>query len=422
MKRTMCLPLCLLLMASCVACGPLPSSATPAADTSFAPEAGAALVYWSMWGEEEPQAAVLDAAIDAFTASAGVPVTVHFSARQTRDSLIPALESGQQVDLFDEDIDYLRGHWADELLALDRYYNAATEGVPLRGQLAKPLVALAQQLGEGNLVCVPYQPFVQAVLYNKALFAAAGVSAAPQSWQDFLAVCAQLKSGGITPLTADDTGFGTLLGYSLCRLAGSEAAAKMVADKHFSGTALQKAAEAWAATVQQGFWHAGAGTNIWPEGQTQFAGGGAAMYVGGSWLLGQLAGQGSGQWGAFPFPTMGKAEGHEATMYGSSAFGISRQSRYPNAAFALVRWLCTGAQDAKLAKGTGGIPCLAATPWPAPLAEVQPLFEATTVRIRPAAGIDDDYALHTAVKQAFQQLVQRQITAAEFCSQIRGTG
>ena len=89
---------------------------TPAVDTG-AIEEGAKLVYWPMWAETEPQGMVIAEAIEAFTEATGVEVEVNFAgSRDTRKTLQPALDAGETVDVFDEDIERVNITWGDYLL------------------------------------------------------------------------------------------------------------------------------------------------------------------------------------------------------------------------------------------------------------------------------------------------------------------
>ena len=71
---------------------------------------GDKLVYWAMWSEEEPQAKVIQAAVEKYTEDTGVEVDVQFKGRNgQREGLQPALDAKQQIDLFDEDVNRVNG-------------------------------------------------------------------------------------------------------------------------------------------------------------------------------------------------------------------------------------------------------------------------------------------------------------------------
>ncbi len=98
---------------------------TPAVDTG-AIEEGAKLVYWPMWAETEPQGMVIAEAIEAFTEATGVEVEVNFAgSRDTRKTLQPALDAGETIDVFDEDIERVNITWGDYLLDIQEMYDAS---------------------------------------------------------------------------------------------------------------------------------------------------------------------------------------------------------------------------------------------------------------------------------------------------------
>ena len=69
-------------------------------------EEGAELVYWPMWAETEPQGRVISEAIEAFSDKYDVDVEVNWAGGcDTRKTLQPALDAGETIDLFDEDVE-----------------------------------------------------------------------------------------------------------------------------------------------------------------------------------------------------------------------------------------------------------------------------------------------------------------------------
>ena len=68
------------------------------------------IVYWSMWREDEPQAQIIAEAATAFTRENFIDVDIVFKGRDIRTSLISALDAGEKIDLFDEDIERMSGY------------------------------------------------------------------------------------------------------------------------------------------------------------------------------------------------------------------------------------------------------------------------------------------------------------------------
>ncbi|MDR0495655.1 MAG: ABC transporter substrate-binding protein, partial [Treponema sp.] len=79
------------------------------------------LVYWTMWNEAEPQGQVIGRAAEAFTKETGIKIDINFNGRDIRKTLQPALDAGEVIDMFDEDVDRVNGAWGTYLLPLDSY-------------------------------------------------------------------------------------------------------------------------------------------------------------------------------------------------------------------------------------------------------------------------------------------------------------
>ena len=61
------------------------------------------IVYWSMWEEEEPQADVIREAAEAYEEATGISVEIQWKGRRIQSLIGPALDAGEQIDLFDDD-------------------------------------------------------------------------------------------------------------------------------------------------------------------------------------------------------------------------------------------------------------------------------------------------------------------------------
>lgn len=52
----------------------------------------------------------------------------------------------------------------------------------------------------GNVFAVPFAAVTQVIYYNKGIFAEQGIEKLPETWEEFIALCEQLKAAGVTPL------------------------------------------------------------------------------------------------------------------------------------------------------------------------------------------------------------------------------
>ncbi|MCL2391624.1 MAG: extracellular solute-binding protein [Oscillospiraceae bacterium] len=389
-------------------------------------EAGASLIYWSMWSEAEPQAIVLAAAARAFTEATGVPVSINFNGRQgQREGLAPALAAGETIDIFDEDIDRVTGQWSDHLLNLDDLVNGVfsdTDGQPFRAKVNSGLMEMAQERGGGTFTVVPYQPFVFTTMFNKDLFEEAGITSNPTNWQEFLVACQQLVDIGIIPMTVDNSYIPALFGTTVTRIAGSERTLEIFENHEFSDPAILRTAQVFEELITNGFMSPRAATNVFPEGQAaEFAAMEAvAMYLNGTWLPNELREINPDiNWGSFAWPSIDAGgAGPEAHNIGAQCFGINVNTNYPNAAFAFIRWITLGYWDQRLADDTWGVPMANDAVWPVQLQDAEVIFASTTDRLPWAAGAEDDPNVTAVIIESFQRMAAGTINAQQFADNL----
>lgn len=383
------------------------------------------IVYWSMWREDEPQAQVIAEAAAAFTRENFIDVDIVFKGRDIRTSLISALDAGEKIDLFDEDIERVAAFPNEYLLPLDEYAEKAypsTEGKPYYSVLNKTLYALAKELGGGTVKNIPYQPSAFVVMYNKDLFARAGIQRTPKTWSEFLRACEKLKAIGVPAITVDDAYMASLFGYNMDRLVGAQATAAMVRRKNFTGSQVLEFGKIWENMAKKGYISPNAASNVWPAGQTEeMARGKAAMYLNGTWLPNEIKELAPDlNWGAFAWPAMSpKGDGTEANHYGSQSFAVNKDSRHPDAAFRFIVWLTTGEWDELLAEKSLGIPAGNNTPWPVQLGEARAIVDNTTKRLPWAVGMERNNEINSKIQENFKKLIRGDLDAAGFADAMR---
>jgi len=392
-------------------------------------EAGASLIYWSMWSETEPQAIAIQAAADMFTESTGVQVTINFNGRQgQREGVGPALTAGETIDIFDEDIDRVTAQWGDHLLDLTEFVNSEwsdTHGQNYRDLVNNTLMNMAFDKGGNAYTVIPYQPFIFTTMYNKDLFAEAGISSTPTNWEEFLDVCQKLVDAGITPLTVDNAYIPANFGYTLTRVAGVDRTLEIFATKDLSDPSILRVAEIFEDLVDKGFISPRAATNVFPEGQAgEFAMETVAMILCGTWLPNELKELNDElNWGSFAWPSIDAGgAGPEAHNIGAQCLGINKNTAYPNAAFAFLRWMTLGHWDQVLATDTMGVPMANDAIWPPQLADAKAIFDATSQPFPWAAGAEDDPDITAVIIDGFQRLVAGSINAQQYADLLADVG
>ena len=385
-------------------------------------KAKAKLVYWTMWNEAEPQGTVIAEAVAAFTKETGIEVELNFNGREIRKTLQPALDAGETIDVFDEDIERVLNTWGNYLLPLDEYAAktySTTDGKPYNTMINKTLYNLAKELGGGSVKNIPYQPSAFVTLYNKELFDKAGITDTPKTWEEFLTACEKLKAIGIPAITVDDAYMACFFGYNMDRLVGEQETLNMVNTKDFTGPQVLEFGKIWENMAKKGYISAKAASNIWPAGQVEeMAVGKVAMYLNGTWLPNEIKAQAPDlKWGAFAWPAMSeKGDGIEANNYGCQSLAVNKNTKYPEEAFKLIVWLTTGEWDARLAKESIGIPAGNNTEWPIQLAEAKVIVDNTTNRLDWAVGMENDPEINAKIKENFAKLIKGDLDAEGFAA------
>ena len=410
MKKIIALLLILAMAFGMVACGGGGEEAADDAKT---------VVYWAMWESTEPQGQAIAAAVEKFTEETGIKVDLQFKGRTgIREGLQPALDAGQVIDVFDEDIDRVNTTFAPYLLNLEELaasYNY--EETAIAG-----LIGACREVGGGNLMSIPYQPNVFNFFYNGDIFEEVGVTA-PTTWAELLDVCEKIKAAGYTPITCDDAYITCMIGYHLGRLVGEEGVRDIVTNGKWDEPAVKQFAEQYAELASKGYFSANVESNVWPNGQNvELAGGQAAMYLNGSWLPNEVKGITGEEfnWGCFSYPTVENGTvGLEAANYGAQVYAINAKTEVADEAFQLINYLTKGEADQNLSTMSVGIPAdTTNTEWPALMAGVKPVMEATTVRWSWAVGVESNNDITPAIKENTLKLCGGSISADEFVANM----
>lgn len=376
--------------------------------------------YWSMWNEAEPQGRVLAEAAGAFEKETGIALDIVFNGREIRKILQPALESGEVIDIFDEDITRVNTNWGKYLLPLEDYAKKSyptTGGKSFNDSVSTALMDLARQEGGGTLKVIPYQPFAFIVMYNKDLFNKAGITSTPKTWTEFEAACAKLVKVGITPITVDDAYMAAFFGYNLARLAGEEKTLEMANKNVFKDPSVLEFGKIWSDFAKKGYISKKAASNIFPSGQIEeIAAGKVAMYLNGTWLPNEISGNAPDlNWGSFAWPAMGpNGTGVESNNYGAQCFGINKNSKVADEAFQFIVYMTTGKWDSVLAQDSLGVPMGRESSWPKQTAEAKVVIDNTTNWMTWAVGMENLADVNAKIKENFAKLIVGTLDADGF--------
>ena len=389
------------------------------------------IVYWSMWNPTEPQGMVISEAVEEFeTQNPGTEIEVVFNGRDNRNMVVPALEGGQEIDVFDHTLDVILDQtsaFSGHLLEMDQYMTTVYpggEGKTLEEALTPLYIDLARQLSsDGKLYAIPYQPYLRAFMYNKEHFEKAGIEKTPETWDELLDVCAKLKAAGYNPITTDDAYAYMNLGYQLCRYKGQQFVHDLVmGDESWEDEGVMQALKDYENLANQGYFSPNVISNVWPAGQQEMAAGTASMYVNGTFLVNELmpATGPDFEWGVFAYPAVENGvEGTDANIFSSQCFAVSKDTKNPELAMAFIAYMTTGKYDEKLAADTYGIPMGLDTSWPTQLEDAKQILADTTIRYPAYTTIRDNADLQPVISSNFIKLIGGQITAEEFVAEMK---
>ncbi|MEG2923893.1 MAG: extracellular solute-binding protein, partial [Oscillospiraceae bacterium] len=310
--------------------------------------------------------------------------------------------------------------WGKYILDIQSMYDAS----PLNGKQNATLINLAKELGGGSLKSVPYQPSTFQVMYNKAAFEKAKITAVPTTWDELMAACEALKGAGVIPFTVDDAYMAAMFGYFMDRIVGFDAT-KAVAGGDFTNAAVLETAKVFEDMIKKGYIDPRAAGNVFPAGQSTIANGEVAMYLNGTWLPNEIKKETPEdfKWGSFAFPGAIKdgGDGPEANQFGSQCFAVSKTSKYPNAAFALIEFLTSGEWDQTLATETLGVPMANDAKWPDALVEAKACLDSTTKRLSWAVDMENDANVNASIKENMAKMIGGNMDAQQFADAFAKT-
>jgi raffinose/stachyose/melibiose transport system substrate-binding protein len=394
------------------------------------------VVFWSMWSDTEPQALVIQDAVEDFEkANPKVEVELKFQGREINKIIKPALEGGQAIDIFEQDPANAIANLGPHLLKLDDYLNKPAVGMDgktvkesLQPALMDWVKSLAVPAGlEDGYYSIPQQPYAVLFFYNKDLFNKAGITSVPETWADFVAANEKLKASGIEPITFDDAYRDQFIGGYLSSAMGSEWVDQLVKDKTgdmWKDPIVLQFAKDIEDLRNKGLFSTKIAGNKYPAGQQDLALGKVGMYLNGTWLPNEVSATAGPDfnWGSFQFPTIENGNGkggHQGLSFGAQGLLINKDSKNSEAAFELVKYLVSKTAQQGMAENALAIPATIDTEWPKALTEAKVAFDNAKVNMPWGFGIDNagDFSSGT-VMPVFMELVTGKINAAQYTEKM----
>jgi ABC-type glycerol-3-phosphate transport system substrate-binding protein len=214
----------------------------------------------------------------------------------------------------------------------------------------------------GQHYLVPFGYHFAGLFYNKQVFADAGITDLPQTWDQFLAVCDQLKAAGVAPIALGSMNRWPAqfwFDYLLLRTAGPEYRAKLMAGQAaYTDPEVVHVMEMWKELTDKGYFYPDANAYDWTDAGDQVANGEAGMTLMGTWLTGYWDGNGlipGEDYDMFPFPVIDDTV-PVAAVGPVDGWVLADKARHPDTAKELMAFLLTDADSQAIwAKGQGAL-------------------------------------------------------------------
>lgn len=344
---------------------------------------GDSFTYWSMWKQNEPQAKVVQAAIDRFTKDTGIKVSVQWKGRQVVQQLAPTLNtSNVPADLVDSSDRFAYAQLQATGQALDLTSVLDQEIPGESGNTVGSVVPAAYRdlnTDKGALWQIPYEVLTTQVWYDgKALPDVAAKP--PATWDEFTALLADRKKArGDGPLAldsdiADYSAYWTY--YAVLRTLGPGAFGKAAADptgKAFEAPEFVAALKRVQGLVKAGDFTSGYDGSKWPAVQQKWAKGKSDFLLLGTFAPSETAEFASPgfSYRSFSVPAVNTDGGKQAQDISLIGFSIPKKAKNTTAASKFIAYFFAKQQLSGISTEAKNITPRADIPAPAELADAQ---------------------------------------------------
>lgn len=345
-----------LMSLALVACGG-GSSPSSEGSASGGSADGKKLTVWIMEGTNADATAYFDKIKSDFKAKTGADVDVQFVPwTAAHDKFTNAIAGGTTPDVAELGFTYTP-EFAEAGALADLTDKMAAAG------LDKGMIQAATDAGtyEGKVYGAPWYAGVRAFLYNKDIFAKAGIAKPPATWAELQDAVTKIKKTQPDVVPFPVLGASEFTVYPWIWGAGGEIATQD-GDKYTAAINSAQAQEGLSFYTDLALKHnsstAAAATWNEKDALTNFQQGKVGMVMNGSWTPAAIqknAPDFYSKVGAFPIP--GKTSGLSATAVGGSHLSVFEKSENKDLAWQFVQMMVTGDASKKWATETHFFPC-----------------------------------------------------------------
>lgn len=358
-------------------------------------EGSDSLTYWSQWEQGEPQAEILQDAIDDFTAETGIEVEVQWQGRQVMQKVQPLLRSGDVPDVVDASSNNIRATLVRAEQARDLSDLFASE-IPAEDATVGDVLGEYDELITDESMDGPFM--LPTILMAQSLFydGSAHDLDQPADWSEFMTMLTDLKSErGSGPIALD----GDIGSYGAVWT--SAALIHELGAGGFNAIAADETGEAWddegvraalgriAELAEGDYWADGSFGSKFPQVQEQWAAGEADLLFMGSWAPQETSTSTSDgfEYRQLGFPAAGNGEFMQSDV---SVFAILAGAANPDGAEQLLAHFVQADVMQAMADDAAQLVTRPDVDPPETLADTAELINSRTA-VRFYDGIDGDY-------------------------------
>ena len=315
------------------------------------------LSFWTMWNEQEPEGMIFKEAAKAFEKETGVKINIKFIGRDIGTKILPALQNGENIDIFDTNAYNIANDYAAYCQDLTPYIDE-----DYKSHSYQVFRNMNEIWAEGKQVSLAELPNIGGVFYDKDKFENARITVnGTPTWDEFLTMCEQLEKAGYEPLALDATYADFYFGYHLERYIGEDDIINLSLNGGWSDNeAVINAAEDIIEFVNKGYLADGA-PDEYPTSQNKIGFGDVAMVVCADYVASEVNINTNREinWGYFNYPIITSDEGGtgKQNIYGgANGFAVTSKCIAPDIAFEFIETIITGTTDQNRAKEKKSIP------------------------------------------------------------------
>lgn len=218
---------------------------------------------------------------------------------------------------------------------------------------------------DGSYWAVPWDYSSKEIIYNKAVFEAAGITELPTTWTEFLDCCEKIKATGVTPIAVGNQ-YSWVVCHFLTTLNG-KLVPQETTEKNYSMEEIAytdpgyaEALDMMAELYELGYINADVNSMTWETSQAMVQEGTAGMIyeeVQNFVIYEEVMGD---NWAYFDFPEIEGANGEEGFITGGpDVFMVNSESEHPDEAITFLKYITSAEVQAQMVYDLGFLPTTA---------------------------------------------------------------